>query len=457
VTCRIVLAAFAVTAFGTVGTAEPPPLTDDVSKAYDAALTDFLAGKDKQTIVDRLKPAVANNRDSYYHKRAAEFLADLSAAAKTPPVPADAGPERRLAETRVYFCLLAYSENWEGSLKPYAKKEPTDPVCQLLAEDRTVIGKLLPLLDDRTPTRCADLGIRVNTSHLPVQPRVCDVALAIIEYHSLCRFHHDTVAGYELHQLPADKRETVAKRIGEWWEENRTKSVAAGVRAQFPHANYSAQIWMAKTLVRIGKEQKTDDEEFGLKALRTMVKQGRRGGGVYAANALAQFGDFSPVDVFYDEWKSVPELTHDPQITFYLCDHGKRREWELLHTISLEEKRDGKGPSGGAVWSCVVNSGTAKTNPYAIPILGLALDQTENTGSRTVENGTQSFSYADTATESFQKQVGKDFGYKSAGTAQERLAAIKKAGTWWEAEGKAKYTFDYIEKNLKPDNLRVKN
>jgi hypothetical protein len=90
----------------------------------------------------------------------------------------------------------------------------------------------------------------------------------------------------------------------------------------------------------------------------------------------------------------------------------------------------------------------AGTNPYAIPILGLALDQSEPTGSRSIENGEQSFPYADESCEMLQTQVGKDFGYVRNGTAEERLAAIKKAQAWWDAEGKTNYTFDYIEKEM---------
>jgi hypothetical protein len=189
------------------------------------------------------------------------------------------------------------------------------------------------------------------------------------------------------------------------------------------------------------------------------MKENRRSHvGAHAADALAELGDTSAVDVFYEEWKSWlgrPGLIHDSHVAFYLCKHGGRREWELLHAISLVEVRDGKGPGNGAVWACVVNSGVAGTDPYAIPVLALALGQTENTGSRGAGNGSQSFSYADSACELLQKQVGKDFGYRRDGTAEERLTAIKKAKAWWDAEGEAKYTFDYIEKNMVPVSAPV--
>lgn len=432
--------------------AEVDPLEDALSAAYYAAERDLQAGKDRKEIADRLKPVVEKNTKSVFYKLASEFLADLTESAKNPPKP-DAEPEKRLADTRIEFWRVQIAENWGGALKEFLKKEPKDPACQLLTAERKVIDQLIPLLTDRSPTRVPNERI-VSGSGLKPQPRVCDVALAIIEYHGQCRFHYDTIFGRLLHQLPADDREKIVKRVEEWWKEHKDKSAAAGVRAQIQHAmSYPERVWMAKTLIRLGEGQKTDDKEYGLNVLRDMLKLHRRSHvGGYVADALAEVGDTSAVDVFYDEWKAWlgrPGLMHDSKIAFYLCAHGKRREWELLHDISLKDIAAGKRPGSGAVWADVVNSGQAEKNPYAIPILGLVLGQTEKTGSRYIDKvGAQPFSSADKATEYLQKQVSKDFGYRPAGTAEERAAAIAKAQKWWDDEGKAKYTFDYIEKEM---------
>ncbi|HJT35828.1 MAG TPA: hypothetical protein VJ783_27615 [Pirellulales bacterium] len=430
--------------------AEIPPPPDELSRAYDAALNELRAGKDRQRIADGLKPVVEEYPASDYATVAGAFLVDLTASAKNPPTRPGDPPEKRLADSRVPFYLLKYAENWGEPLKTFVLKEPNDAAAQLVAADRAVIARLIPLLTDRSPARSNDTN---PFESMTPQPRVCDLALALIEYHGNARFHHDTIHGAYLHQLPDAEREKVAKRVAEWWEEVNDKSVAAGVRAQLVHGrSYPETVWMAKTLARLGEGQETDDREFALSFLRGMVNQNRRRHvGAYAAEALAELGDTSSVDVFYDEWKSWlgrRGLIHDSSIAFYLCKHGGRREWELLHAISLSEVREEKGAGAGAVWACAVNSAVAGANPYAIPILGLALDQTENTGSRLVKGGAQSFSYADTACEQLQEQIGKDFGYKRNGTSAERLAAIKKAQGWWRAEGKAKYSFDYIEREM---------
>jgi hypothetical protein len=99
-----------------------------------------------------------------------------------------------------------------------------------------------------------------------------------------------------------------------------------------------------------------------------------------------------------------------------------------------------------------VESAVANANPYAIPILGLALDQSEKTGSRRGNNGVHSCSCVGRGCKLFQELVGQDFGYRPNGTDAEQLAAIKKARAWWDAEGKAKYSFDYIEREVVPAN-----
>lgn len=240
--------------------AEIPPAADDLSKAYDAALAELRAGKDRQSIADRLKPVVEKYPTSNYASVAGPFLVDLAASAKKAPAQPGDPLEKRLADTRVPLHLLRYAENWEEALKAFLAQEPHDPAVQLVVADRAVIARLIPLLADRAPTR---LNNSNPFGRITLQPRVCDLALALIEYHGKVRFH-----------------------------------------------------------------------------------------------------------------------------------------------------------------------------------------QTENTGSRSVEGRAQSFSYVDTACELLQKQVGKDFGYRLNGTPAERLAAIKKAQAWWTAERKAKYSFDYIEKEM---------
>lgn len=451
----LALAALALAATLPAWASSPAP-DDDPVDAYAAALDALRAGQNRQKIADRLKAAAEKDPKNYGFRAASDLVADLTASAKTAPKP-NAEPHLRLAETRVSWDLVRFSRSWEGELGEALKKSPGDPVGLLLARDRSVIAVLIPLLEDRSPTRSAGNTFFADYPTTP-QPRVADIALALIEHHSRCRFHEPN--SQRLHEHPKVTRDKVIGRIREWWAENKDKSVAAGVRAQLPHVEEYQKVEMAKTLVRLGEAQKTDDKSFGLSVLRGMVKEIREGSErAYAARALAGFGDMSAVDIFYTEWKAPGRKAgdSDDRIAEYLAEFGRRREWELLVAISLRELNHPNETSGGTIHGVVMFAGEVHRQPYVIPILGRVLADTKTAFTRSDGNGkSQPYSYADDACERLQNLTGKDFGYKSDGPPAERQAAIKKAHKWWADEGRAKYTFDYIEKNLIPARKRGK-
>jgi hypothetical protein len=432
--------------------AEIPPPPDGLSQAYEKAGRDLAAGGDRKAIRDTLRDAIAGNPRSTYLPDAERLARDLTFSIENPARPDDP-PERRLAETRVPFHLVAYSDNWDEALRKHRDAKSADPVGRLLAADRSVIENLIPILKDDSPTR-AFQEHAISRGGLSSVPRACDYALALIEFHSLCRFFDNASSGGLFHALPDENRAKIAQRIAIWWKENRTESVTAGIRDQIPFADFYAKVWMARTLIRLGEKGDRADREHGLEVLRQLVRNNPLTHlASYTANALAEFGDLSPRDLFYEAWKAGlgnPGIMHDPGIAFYLMKHGGRREWELLLAVSQDDVQNGRDAGGGAVWAAVVNGTGPDTSPYVIPILGLVLQQTQSTGSRSVAGSdeVQSFSSADKAAEHLQKKTGLDFGYKPAAKLSERLAAIDKAQKWWESEGKKKYTFDSIEAEL---------
>jgi len=99
------------------------------------------------------------------------------------------------------------------------------------------------------------------------------------------------------------------------------------------------------------------------------------------------------------------------------------------------------GTDEHAVWSRVLRTETSDRNPYAIPIIGLSLGFADRDSKYALSSAQRSLT-------ALHRQLGKDFGYKPIGTVAELRAAVAKARAWWDTEGKAQYTFDYIEKNL---------
>ena len=144
-TTRVPLVAIAI-AIALVAGPSPaalPPRADEVSAAYYAALDDLRAGKERRGIADRLGPAVEKHPASPYRMLAGPLLDDLAGSPAGAAQPLEP-PETRLADTRAPLALLRYAENWGGPLAAFVKKEPKDPVAELAAADRAVIGRLVP-------------------------------------------------------------------------------------------------------------------------------------------------------------------------------------------------------------------------------------------------------------------------------------------------------------------------
>lgn len=372
-----------------------------------------------------------------------------------PPKPSDpkliaAAPEKYLRETEARSSLYGVPGRVDEPLRQFLKKHPNDPLSLLLTSDRSVIGKLIPLVTDDTPVWKGQVAF---SGREPPTVRVGDLALAVIDRHSQCLFGGGDWDGFVIRSVPSDTRAKLAKRIAEWWTANKDKPAAIGIRAAIPDADDQAKVVLAKRLHRTGDE---DDKKFARKVL---LDRFRRYPGNHTtaapAFALAECGDLTPLDDLYELWnryRNKPgHYLFEPKLIWYLCKHGRRREWNLLYDISMSEVEMKDWPGGRSqVWGSVMNSAGYDMNPFAIPFLALGLNQTSITGSRWVGNPgkAQPFSSADTAAGLLQQITGKDFGYKIDGSAEDRAAAIKKAQKWWEDEGKVKYTFDYIEKNL---------
>lgn len=191
------------------------PSPDDLSRAYDAALAALRDGQDRRQIAARLRPAVEAHPRSLHHLRSSKLLADLAASPERAPR-ADAPPEQRLADTRVaYYWAVAIEQNARLRAEEVRRK-PADPAVQLLTDGRAAIPRLIPLLGDQTPTRCPPPVVIVDNSE-PPQPRVCDVALALVERLAGQQFHRDAAFARQLSELPPAERAKVAQRVAEWW------------------------------------------------------------------------------------------------------------------------------------------------------------------------------------------------------------------------------------------------
>ncbi len=444
--------------------AELPPLWEDSAHAFTAAAEGLAAGADRSKVLEQLTTALAKSKDgenSYYLPRAQALAKELKDSAKTHPKQAGprevkAAPLAHLRDTKFEPFLLGRFDEPGGVLFPDTvfvgpdkqfkdalAAQPDDPVTRLVAKDRAIISELIPLLNDLTPTR-AYRESNFSKARLRI-PRVCDYALLLIEYHSLCTFHDNASTGELLHELSdierpySTTREKIAKRVAEWWKVNQSKSIAAGLRDQIAFSNDAyGKFAMVRRLLQ---HEDPADKAFALETLRAYVRRypGNHTSAI-AGEMLAQHGDFTVIDEIYKTWHPFRDkpghYLYEAKLIWYLCKYGKRREWDLLYDISASEFEMKNWPGGRSrLWGSVMHSAGHAKNPFAIPFLVHGFNEPWLADSHR-------------AVYYLQELTAKDFGYKVDDKPEGRAEAIKRAQKWWNDEGKAKYTFDYIEKNM---------
>lgn len=419
---------------------------DELFSAIESAGHKLATGKERQQVSDQLQAALQKQPASEYQELGQRLANDLDRSIHQPPstLPNVSKP---IMDTTIPLYLLS-RENERGWAERIIRN-PDDPAAQLVDADRNIIDNLIPILSDPSPTRSFQGVIRGGD--LPEVPRVCDYALRTIEIHSRCRFHFNESSGGLFHGLPAEDRTKIIRRISEWWSENRNRSVADGIRAQLPHGGYYAKIWMAEQLAGLQEENPAANLADAIGVLKILVAENNGYSRVSAAEALARLGDFSPMQLFRQRCLDAlekPGYMVESDMVFYMTDHGTRQDWEVLNRLARRELEQVKEAGTARVWTTLVNCSQAKTSPFAIPGLALALTKTEQTGSRSVGGSeSQSFSYADTAAERLQSLTAESFGYLPASTDVERSAAIARAQAWWLARGSKQYTFDRLEES----------
>jgi hypothetical protein len=434
-------------------------MPDPVTQAIEQAGQGLRRGDARGDVLARLRDALLKAGTSDFRNYADALATDLETSialenARTAERSDPAGsPEKYLMDSRWQPRVWRPGGGERSRWGEAFSKFPDDPARRILLEDREVIDRLLPLLEDRSPTRGFVASWDARSFSVP---RVCDVAVSLVQFHGRVWFFDQFAFCEPFHARPPKLRTEVVSAIRAWWSQSSSTSVADGIRALLPKAAFYERASMAENLVDLGRE--TNDANLTAEGIGILVglldETSNRAGhlAAYVANTLEKYGDVRSVEVLYRRWlekRSSQGYMFDSSIVFFLAKHGGRREWELLTDLAREGYAEQRDPHSRAeVGRAIVNSGMGFTTPWAVPALAMALDRTEITGSRSVaglNEQAQSFSLADSAAEQLQRVTGTDFGYRPPASAQERLAAIAKARAWWAREGRAQYSFDRIE------------
>lgn len=429
---------------------------DDVVVSMESAGRDLASGLPRDEILTRLTRSVEGNPDSDYHDMASILREDLAFSVGKSKEKADEG-FGFLMDTRFPYHLAA-SSRWnsadraqlESAIEQFMNENPKDPMTLALRMERSIIGSLISLLKDHSPTRCYHLSPAVGRAGerhtgVPMIIRVCDMALVAIEFHSKCRFNYQAAQGHKFSGLTKDAREAEVRQIEEWWSKVKSKSIAEGILLQLSQADFREKLLMAEILGQLAEPDAAANRNHAVALLTGLVESEKTENSVQAARFLEKLGDLSPVEIFYKRVSDAAAkgaFPDDSSVVYYLTDHGGQREWSLLNRLAREEIDRGREAVTPRVWPALVRCKKAGTAPLAVPALAMGLTQDKPIGSRSWGSApSQSFSFADIAAENLQTVTGVDFKYDLKGSPEERTEAIQNAREWWEKEGKAKYSY----------------
>jgi hypothetical protein len=436
-----------------------PTHPDGLYFAYVQACRDIAAGKKRADALPPLTRAMEMHEGSRFSDMARRLARDITSSIDQATTRAQSGrvlddaPVEFLSETTIPPHLLRFPADWEQGLSKFLETTPRDPAALLLKEDRKCIGRLLPQLHNRAPTRSL---LDHGDGDPPQILRVCDLALLLIEKVSACKFFFNASFRIQFHELNDEQQERVIGRIREWWRENKNKTIAGGIRAQLPNGDYYGQLTMAENLIRVAGVSSPADREHGFNVLRRLARSELSGG--YAARALEKYGDLSPVEWYYDELKSslanrgryysqsIPAL-------FYLAEHGGRKEWELLFSIALkdlqQERESQSGQEAHVIGSLVKSNGRSL---HLMPFLCSAWASARQSDQAVATSMSKLARRRTPQLTTLLSTCKNRLAWTSAIAWQGPLrsgpplsSALKSGG---RRRGQAKYTFDYIEKNL---------
>ena len=444
----------AISCFGTVASAEPV-MWDDLLRAVAVAGGELHKGEPRSQVLSKVEAALKSPEQSHYRKLAEGLAADLRFSIKRQKQRDSEGassgkePERFLMDSQMPRYTWRFTGNWQRHLDKWIKANPDDPAARLIRSDRSAIGRLIPYLVDRSPMRSFRHG--GSGGFFPHVPRVCDMAIQLITYHSRCRWFNEAAFREPFHARRAEIQATATSQIKAWWTANKDKSVEEGIRAHYKDAGLYGKSWMAEQLIRLGDERKDPAlREEGLSRLRELLRLRRNVIPEHAARVLARYGESALPTMmgWLQRALDEPGVYVKTEAVFYVVKHGGRESWELILKLARREKREGVRLGHSPFLPKLANLHSPKEPRWAVPVLGLLLDRTKNTGSRGVQGHPQgqSFSKADVATERIQKLTGESFGYRASDSQEKRTAAIRKAQEWWADAGKATWTLDAIDK-----------
>ncbi len=337
------------------------------------------------------------------------------------PLHVDGAPRER----RMHWEILANGPEHEF----------TDPTLRIYKRGRSMVEALIRALTDLTATRC--VYIPNSTVQPAVMFRRCDLAMALLETITRCRFYVTERGKWFSHHDEAF-REKAAESAGQWWEATKDVPPLEARSELISHVKYEQAKPMIGLLRTEGETARAIDH------LRAFLI--RPGGDLRmdVARELADLGDLSGLDQAVKRANVKQSISHTEAA--FLIKYGGRREYKLLRRMlehDLPANQEGKNAVSKAILKGVAQQ---KDRPMAIPLLAVALYPDDTVG---IPTGLSSkvklpsaATRADLAAALIQQLTERNFRYDPSAAKELRRKGIERVRDWWEREGRGLYGVD---------------
>lgn len=309
----------------------------------------------------------------------------------------------------------------------------TDPAVLVLQRGRKMIPALLAALDDPTATRAG--YITPATHRLPILFRRSDLAMALLEAITLCRFY--VSAPWDILSERDDATKKAAIELArEWWQETESMPDLEARSWLLERISYDQASPMIEVLVLEGHA------EVAIRHLRQYLfgEQGKFD--IDVARRLCRLGDSSALDYIVSRGRDESLL--QPEEIELLIDFGGRREFAVLAGLVAEDKTVNTHTKNKASREILLAMKDTD-NRLAIPVFAEALDVEDKVADvkpASNRRGTPLVSRAELAAKHIQRLTGRDFRFDERASVESRKKAIERVRDWWEKEGRGLYGFE---------------
>jgi hypothetical protein len=408
-------------------------------KELRPALFRFQEGGARKEFLTDCKKIRAAYPGSRYDNQLDSLISALEREAADPPPPFLAKPaaQRTPEETARYWMFQLREQAGKPlgdpgypDLSDWSGETPT-AFDRLVALGPPAIPHLLESLRDDTPTRTLAWQRSFYPVHFVLRRQ--DLALKALERIVGCPFYEEGATFMHFHMDTPARRQSVLDNVKQWWKKSQGASQAQMIRNQLALSGDNITLSKHHRVRALEVLAALEGPEAVITEMRQLLDSDTYGLNSPVREAMKRIDPQNPIRLVFKRFWDRQSRDGDYVL---LLRYGDQAAY-----VEMTKRLEATGRVDPGSWNLGDQAASASKHGqnWSIPILAHLLAETKMTGSRFRQGFTQSqpFSTADIAMEEFQKQTGKDFGYRPEKSERERLDAIAKAREWWKKEGHA--------------------